>query len=411
MLKYFRKVVSASLSPDTEGDDIWLAVKILFAPWHWTGGSAVGRAEDWFEKYFSGFHAISFNSGRSALYALLLAFNIGKNDEVFVQSFTCVAVPNSVLWVGAKPVYIDIDASLNIDITDASEKLTKKTRAIIVQHTFGLPANMDAILAFAGKHKLVVIEDCAHSLGATSRGKKVGLSGDAAFFSFGRDKVISSVFGGMAIVSNAQSDAWLKLKNFHKHLTYPSRFWTFQQIIHPVIFSVVLPFYNIGLGKVILVIFQRLKLLSFPVYSVEKQGQRPQDFPAKYPNGLALMFLKQITKLTKFNSIRKNNAARYVRSLADKKGIELLSYPKESIYLRFPVLAADPERLRLHAKKEGILLGNWYHNVIDPVGVDFKSVGYILGSCPRAESVAKHILNLPTLLSTREVDLILKNLA
>ena len=120
---------------------------------------------------------------------------IGEGDEVLVQAFTCVAVPNSVLWAQATPVYADIDATLNIDPIDVEKKITNRTKAIIVQHTFGIPADMDALVALAKKHNILLIEDCAHSLGATYKGKKVGTFGDAAFFSFGRDKVVSSVFG------------------------------------------------------------------------------------------------------------------------------------------------------------------------------------------------------------------------
>ncbi len=201
----FRKPITISLSPNTEADDVFLAVKTIIQPLLWKTGKATSDAEQWFRNYFSVEQAVSFNSGRSALLAILKAFGIGEGDEVLVQAFTCVAVPNSVLWAGAKPVFVDIDATLNMDPKDAEKKITKNTKALIVQHTFGVPAQMDKIIALAKKHHLILIEDCAHALGATYKGKKVGTFGDAAFFSFGRDKVVSSVFGGMAII-NAKFD-------------------------------------------------------------------------------------------------------------------------------------------------------------------------------------------------------------
>src|SRR5581483_4013141 len=113
------------------------------------------------------------------------------------QAFTCVAVPNSVLWTGAKAIYADIDETGNLDPKDLEKKITKKTKAVIIQHTFGIAANMDAIQKVLKGKKIILIEDCAHALGASYKGKKLGTFGEFAFFSFGRDKVISSVFGGM----------------------------------------------------------------------------------------------------------------------------------------------------------------------------------------------------------------------
>jgi perosamine synthetase len=394
MRNIFRKVISASLSPNTERDDVFIAFTLLFRPWEWIRGHATHRVEEWFSKNYPNNYALSFNSGRSALLGILKAFEIGKNDEVLVQSFTCVAVPNSVLWVGAKPVYVDIDNSLNIDLVDAEKKVSSKTRVIIVQHTLGLPADMKAITAFAKIHHLLVVEDCAHALGVG------GLSGDAAFFSFGRDKVISSVFGGVAIIQKRYATEIVNLKEFHKRLLAPRLFWIFQQLFHPVLFAVVLPLYRIGIGKLILFIFQKTKLLSFPVYPEEKYGKKPEDFPATFPNALAVLLFNQLKKIERFNKNRQNQASYYIKELAKNTVVTQLLYPKDSIFLRFPVLVPKPEVIIKKAKQNGILLGNWYHNVIDPVGVDFKKVNYQVGSCPKAEYIAKHILNLPTRISS-----------
>jgi perosamine synthetase len=404
----FHTIISASLSPNTEIDDVMLAFRFLFRPWEWTQGHANKRVEEWFGKRFPNHRTLSFNSGRSAFLAILKAFDIHEGDEVMVQAFTCVAVPNSVLWAGARPVYIDIDSTLNMDVDDAEKKMTKKTRAIVVQHTLGIPARMDRISAFAKKNNLLVIEDCAHSLGATSKGENVGSMGDAAFFSFGRDKVVSSVFGGMAIIHKRYEEQWTKLKDFHKLSPKPKKFWIFQQLLHPVIFSMILPFYTIGIGKVILVLCQRLKLLSIPVYPEEKIAKKPHDFPAKYPNALAHLLINQLKKLERYNDNRKVRAHYYLESLKDNSHVELLSYPEGSIFLRFPILLSDPKATSLKAKKAGILIGNWYHNTIDPIGVDFRKIFYVPGSCPFAEHVAKRIINLPTNISKKDAVRVLK---
>jgi len=398
-----RRIISASLSPNTEADDVWLALKTLFAPHTWKDGDAVHATEAWFEQKFPGFKATSFNSGRSALFEILRAFGIQKGDEVMVQAFTCVAVPNSVLWNRATPVFVDIDDSLNLDIRDAQKKLTKKTRAIIVQHTLGIPADMDAIIGFAKRHHLVLIEDCAHSLRATYKGKLVGSLGDAAFFSFGRDKVLSSVFGGMAIIRSNLISQITNLKKNHDILPYPTLFWIKQQLLHPIAFSLILPFYTVGVGKVLLYLLQRLRLLSFPVYPEEKKGMRPSDFPKKYPNALATLLVRQLSKLDSYIIRRQESARIYGEILRGKKNLQLSEHREGAIFLRYPVYVTDPSAFIRLAKKDNILLGNWYHNTIDPSGVDFQSIGYVVGTCPRAERAAAHIINVPTLLTHDEL--------
>ena len=194
--------IHIGLSPNTAREDYLVALKTVCQPWMWKKGITITKVESWFKDYFHTETAVSFNAGRSALLAILNSLELEKGSEVFMQAFTCVAVPNAVIWTGAHPVFVDIDSSLNFDVTDALKKVTSKTKAVIVQHTFGVPADMDKIIHFCNKHNLVLIEDCAHSLGATHKGKLVGTLGDASFFSFGRDKVVSSVFGGMAIINS-----------------------------------------------------------------------------------------------------------------------------------------------------------------------------------------------------------------
>ncbi len=128
----FSKPIHIGLSPNTMTDDYFRAVNMLLTPWRWKKGETDEPVEDWFRNYFSVHHAISFNAARSALFVALKALEIKEGDEVLLQAFTCVAVPNSVIWTGATPVYVDIDESFNIDIADAEKKLTSQTKAVIV---------------------------------------------------------------------------------------------------------------------------------------------------------------------------------------------------------------------------------------------------------------------------------------
>lgn len=403
------RVISASLSPNTEIDDVFLAWSVLFRPHIWSRGDSVDAVTRWFRERYHPTSFFSFTSGRIALYALLHAFHIKKNDEVIVQAFTCVAVPNSVRWVGATPIYVDIDETFNISPEDLEKKITDKTKVIIVQHTFGIPANMDAITKIAKNHHLLIIEDCAHALGGTYHGKKLGTLGDAAFFSFGRDKVLSSVWGGAAMINGGCpiSDAGEKLKKFHTSLPYASLGWTVQQIFHPIAFSWILPLYKSGMGKLLLVIFQALHFLSFPVLPEEKNGKMPTILLRKYPNGLALLLLKQLKKLSKYSKQRKEACIRYESDLKKYDEITLLPLSDESIPLRFPIYVEHPEVIREKAKKNSILLGNWYHHTIDPEGVRLDMIGYTKGSCPKAEKAAQHCVNLPTRIQKKELERIL----
>lgn len=406
-MNIFTKIISASLSPNAEADDVWEAAIALLTPWRWLAGRHEADVRAWFGRTFPQFETVTCNSGRSALYLICKAFGIESGDEVLVQSFTCVAVPNSILWNGAIPVYVDIDRTLNFDVSDAEKKISSKTRALVIQHTLGLPADLNRITKFAKKHKLLLIEDCAHAIGAEYNGKPIGSYGDASFFSFGRDKVISSVFGGAAMIRKSHKKAVSALRRLHDELPMPARFWIFQQVVHPVLFAVILPLYVSGIGKAMLIVFQKLSLLSLPVYASEKRGKQPAGFPSAYPDVLARLILRQFTKLDRFNRHRRKIAALYMNALKGSTSVTLLSYPKESVFLRFPMLVKNPDILLKKAKSNGILLGNWYHNVIDPIGVDFAAVGYKIGSCPAAERTAECIINLPTNITHKEAERIL----
>ncbi len=406
----FSRLVSASLSPNVQKDDVFLALRVLFSPTRWVTGNSRQMVEKWFAKFFNNSQVLTFNSGRSALFAILRAFGIGSGDEVIVQAFTCVAVPNSVVWCGATPVYVDIDKTFNIDPNKLERKITNATRAIIVQHTFGTPADMDQIMAIATKHKILVIEDCAHSLGATYKGRMVGSMGDAAAFSFGRDKIVSSVFGGLALIAKRHGSQWSRLKELHNAMPYPSGFWIVQQLVHPVAFALILPWYRMGVGKVFLFVLQKIGLLGFPVYAEEKNAHRPTVFPRKYPNALATLLLQQLKKLERYNKKRQAAANLYAEKLNKKDNFQLPVLVAGSVYLRYPILVSAPSPLLDKAKHHGILLGNWYHSIIDPTGVNFAKVSYTKGMCPVAEEAASRVINLPTNISEKEVLRVIKEL-
>ncbi|HUV42390.1 MAG TPA: DegT/DnrJ/EryC1/StrS aminotransferase family protein [Patescibacteria group bacterium] len=388
-----KKPIAISLSPNTEKQDISLAAKMLFSPGQWLKGEKIKELESSFKDYFKVKYAVSFNSGRSAEYALLKAMDLKKNDEVLIQAFTCVVVPNPILWLKAKPIYVDFEKdTLNMSPRDLKKKITSKSKIVVVQHTFGKPAKMDEIKKIAKDKKLLLIEDCAHSLGAKYKNKKLGTDGEAAFFSFGRDKIISSVFGGMAITNNDRIGK--KLLEIQKSLSFPSRFWVGQQLFHPLAFEIILPLYNLfSLGKLLLVVFQKLNLLSRAVSGEEKMSRQPRNYPRKLANAQATLALSQFHRLAKFNQKRKEIGEIYRQEL---KGIKTLKPVSGEIFMRYTILSKQAKAMINEAKKKGILLGDWYQNIVDPQGVNFEKAGYSWGSCPVAEEIASQVVNLPT---------------
>ena len=397
-MKYF-KPISISLSPNVEKDDVKIALNLIIRPWLWKKGKAIGVLEDEFKKYLGVKYAFSFNSGRSAFYAILKSLEIEKEGEILLQAFTCNAVPNPILWAALNPVYVDCNKDdFNISVSDLEAKIRPNTKALVVQHTFGLPADMDAIRAVAAKYDLILIEDCAHSLGAEHNGIKVGSHSKAAFFSFSRDKIISSVYGGMAVTNDDKVGK--KLEELQKQFGQPSRLWIMQQILHPILLNyVILPIYNfLDLGKVILIFSQITHVLSKAVSWQEKQGKRPDYFPKALPNAMAVMALNQFNKLEKFNSQRQKIAELYYQNLKGTKFVLPEKFPeRKNVFLRFTIKHSKAHDIIYEAwHKQNILLGDWYTTPIAPFDTKMEEIKYKIGSCPNAEDLAKRTLNLPT---------------
>ena len=387
------KPISISLSPNTEKDDVVLAFKLLFQPWRWIVGDSLQRLEEAFKNYLGVRYVASFNSGRSAAMAIFNSLGLEKEDEVLLQAFTCNAAANPIIWAGLKPVYVDCDErTFNIDIEDLKRKITPQTKAVMVQHTFGKPAEMDEILKICQQYNFILIEDCAHSLGAAYKGKKVGTFGKAAFFSFSRDKVISSVYGGMAVVNDP--DLGKRIKEYQEKAGFPSYFWIKQQLLHPVLMNwLILPTYRFP-GKYLLILFQWLHLLSKAVHWREKRAKKPSYFPKRMSNALAILALRQFGKLERFNEHRKEIAQFYFNQL--KENNFKLPSQSEQIFLRFTVKHPKAREIIRKAWRNNLLIGDWYTTPIAPHDTKLEKVYYLLGCCPKTEELSRKSFNLPT---------------
>jgi len=166
-------------------------------------GEKVAKFERNFADYIGVKHAIAVNSGTSALHTALLACGIRQGDEVITTPFSFIATANAILYCQAKPVFADIDEkTFNIDPEQIKEKITSKTKALLVVHLYGLPCEMQAIKEICEDYKLLLIEDACQAHGAEYKGKKVGSFGDAGVFSFYPTKNMTTGEGGMITTNN-----------------------------------------------------------------------------------------------------------------------------------------------------------------------------------------------------------------
>jgi len=391
--------VAAAFAPNYTLKDVLIAAKYLL-PWKqdkMQSGKKIPQLEERFRVYMDTEKAVSFSSGRSGFYAILKALDIQKEDEILLQAFTTVALPNTIRLFEAEPIFIDIERNTyNIDPKKIEEHITKKTRAIIVQHTFGNPADMKKILELAKKYDLKIIEDCAHSLGAEYEGVKTGKFSDAAFFSFGRDKVISSVAGGMVITQDYKLAE--KIEAIRNELDFPGKKTIIKNLLHPVISFTALHTYNLfSIGKIMMFSSFRFGLLEKAYLKNEKESRAEMNFAKRMPNALAEIALHQLEIADRFNRHRIKVAKKYEKSIQNKS-VELpetLSKCK-NIFLWYTITVANKREFIKKAQEENIILGDWFPQVIGPIEADPSKSRYKKGSCPIAENLSAHCVNLPT---------------
>lgn len=197
-------------------DDVRLVSEAIKQGAHWAMGPSILKFEEEVAEYLGLRYCVTFNSGTSALHAALLAYGIGPGDEVIVPSFTFIATANAPLFVGAKPVFADIEErTYGLDPKDTEGKITSRTKAILPIHYAGCPCLIEELKEIAQRHKLVLVEDAAEALGASINDRKVGTIGNSAVLSFCQNKVISTGEGG-AVVTNSK-DIYDKLKLVRSH--------------------------------------------------------------------------------------------------------------------------------------------------------------------------------------------------
>lgn len=258
--------------PNNNEDDRLLAKEIVKDE-NFSKGS-LKKLESYFQNEYSRHEIFLFNKGREGLFTILKSINIESSDEIIVQPFTCIAVVAPILWVKAKPVYVDIElGTFNMDSEKLEESITDSTRAIILQHTFGNLVAVSKVREIvkginskrSKDRKIVIIEDCAHFYPTKF---KVGQYSDFLLFSFAQDKALSCTQGAMIAVP--KNSAYLsKFKAQYKGVKelsiteakYNAQYVVLWSLIKKYYYSINIPFLHFSLGKLLLMIFRILGLI------------------------------------------------------------------------------------------------------------------------------------------------------
>jgi dTDP-4-amino-4,6-dideoxygalactose transaminase len=268
-----------------------------------TMGEVVKKLERNFANFLGVKHAFAVSSGTAALHLALRALNIKTEDEVLVPSLTFVASANAILYVGAKPVFVDITSlsDLNLSCDDLENKITPKTKAIMVVHYGGFLADMERIKKIAKKYNLFVIEDAAHAIGAKFNSKMAGGIGDFGCFSFFSNKNMATGEGGMVVTNRDKFAQKIRLLRSH------------------------------GMTSLT---WDRHKGHAYS-YDVTELG-----YNYRMTEMNAALGIEQLKKLRSSNRKRKSLIKIYVENLEGTKGVSIpfLNYPRDSAFHLFPVI-------------------------------------------------------------------------
>lgn len=337
-------------------------------------------------------HGISFGAGRMALYAILRALDIGPGDEVIIPAFTCVVVPNALLYCGARPIYVDIEPHFfNVDVSKVEAAITPRTRALYAQHTFGVPCDVDALREIGRRHDLPVIEDAAHALGAAYKGQLAGSLTEVAFFSTDHSKVINTHLGGMAVTNDDALAA--RLRKMQGDAAFLDRKTTRHLILSFLLEYLCFAPRTLWLGRTVHAVLDRLGILFF--FRDELQTTKPTEYPypCRLSSAQAQLGVSQLGAL-QHNLTHRRQIATWLEEIVGWYGLYAGEF-NDSTWLRYSFLVEDRAKFEASFRKN-FDLGIWFTSVVAGRTTSLEAVGYELGSCPVAEHVVRHVVNFPT---------------
>lgn len=346
----FKIPVAAPLLGERELEYVVDAVR---SGWISSQGKYVTEFEERFSQYCGVKYGIATSSGTTALHLALASLDIGKGDEVIIPTFTMIATANAVTYTGAKPVLVDAEShTWNLDIEKIEKKITKKTKAIIVVHTYGHPVDMDPICNIADNHGLYVIEDAAEAHGAEYKGRRAGGLGDVACFSFYANKIITTGEGGMVVTSNKE-------------------------------------------------VAEKARILRAHAFSEDKHfWHRYVGFNYRMSNLQAAIGVAQIEKIDKLVEIRRKNARIYNSLLKDVEGITLQPEARwaKNVHWMYSILTEDDfgldrDELMRELEKEGIETRTFFYPIhTQPIYAKY----HVNEKYPVADELSRKGVNLPS---------------
>ncbi|MFC1617531.1 DegT/DnrJ/EryC1/StrS family aminotransferase [Candidatus Margulisiibacteriota bacterium] len=353
-------------------------------------------------KYLNSENLFFYWKGRVALYAILKAMGIKEGDEVIIPAYTCVVVPNAIIYLGAKPVYVDINPeTYNLDIDLLGKTITKKTRVIICQNTYGLTTDLEKLIDIAKKHNLYTIEDCTHGFGGKYNNKQNGTSCDAAFFSTQWNKPFSTGIGGFALINNLKLiPQMIRLESLKSQSTFK------EQVILKILLLVRKYVLNKYIYWIAVKLYRFLSKKNLIIGS--SQGDElispkmPKDFFKDISEVQIKEGIKALRNIDKSISLRLKNAREYTAYLKKqgKNHIPKKHFVNHS-FLKYPLIVKDRKEFMKKAEKANIQLGDWFLSPIHPVTNNLEKWCFKEQCFPIALSISKKAVNLPT--DTKEV--------
>ena len=381
---------------------------------HWAeSATAVGSGRAFREKLhqavssdFAGKAAFALGSGRGALATVLRAADIGPGATVVLSSYTCLAVPTAVVSVGATPIYVDIDpATLNVTTSDTIRAFGPGVRAVVVQHTLGKPAPIEEIAAAARQRGILVIEDCALAIGSTINGRQVGTFGDAAIFSMELSKTLSCGWGGILLVN----DAVLAGHVDEVYGSLPEQAWwsstrdAWQTAISAWCHQ---PETSEAVRRWIFRLAFKSRLFRPSTPAGEFHGLVSPKFTRKMGTAQAAFAVSQWSRRASVERACAANGA-VLRRVLTELGLAVLGAPsvvEVSVAPRVSWLVSDREMAIQYFRDRGIELGRWFDGPLSPRPTA-RVFNYRFDGFPRATSVARVVVNLPSHDRLDEADL------
>lgn len=347
----------------------------------------------------------TYYRGRVALYAMLEALEISSGDEVLTQAFTCVAVPEGIMATGAKPVWVDIElGGYNMDPDDLERKITPQTRAIVVQHTYGIPADMERILPISERHSIPVIEDCCHTLASTYSGKLVGSFGIGSFYSFEWGKPIVAGIGGAAVVNDSElrEKVCAQYANYQLPPAGNQIKLQLQYLAHCILYRPVL-YWPVRW------LFHTLGSLGAAEgnYNPIQGGRVAEDFSMRMIPPLQQRLERKLAELNTITAHGRQTVTRYQREIrSNTVSHPTLSSKGDAVFARYPLIVKGKSTLLTAARRANVELAEWYTTPVHPLlGNELSLVHYEVGSCPNAEARCREVVTLPTHRTVSERDI------